>query len=220
MSKKHLRTSKARVIGRTPLACYLATMAVLGIATVCTYERPASEPTQAELAASQAAFDRLLESESGDQLVLPANHAPDRTRQLAYDAAHAAGIDPATFHGLLLTENRGRLTPDRSHKGAIGPAQLMPATARELGVNPHDAVENVAGGAVYLGRMKRRFGSETLGLVAYNMGPGATDRWIRRGAKWSRLPKETRDYVSKVKVNAALSSLAGRESQVASAGGR
>lgn len=65
----------------------------------------------------------------------------------------------------------------RSPVGAIGLGQLMPDTARQLGVNPHDAEENLRGSARYLLMMMERFGSVELALAAYNAGPEAVSRY-------------------------------------------
>lgn len=62
-----------------------------------------------------------------------------------------------------------------SNKGARGLMQLMPGTAKGLGVNIHDPVENVMGGITYLSRQVHSFG-QSLGLGAYNAGPGAAAR--------------------------------------------
>ena len=66
----------------------------------------------------------------------------------------------------------------RSPKGARGIMQLMPATARSLGVDPADPAANVAGGTAYLSRLMARYDGDVVkSLAAYNAGPGAVDRW-------------------------------------------
>ncbi|MFN0045112.1 MAG: lytic transglycosylase domain-containing protein [Sphingorhabdus sp.] len=82
-----------------------------------------------------------------------------------------------------------------SSAGAIGVMQLMPGTARNLGVtNPHDVRQNVAGGAAYLREQLDRFGNNVpLALAAYNAGPGAV-------RKYGGIPpyRETQNYVRKI----------------------
>lgn len=63
-----------------------------------------------------------------------------------------------------------------SHKGATGLAQLMPGTARKLGVDINDPHQNLEGGARYLKMMHSKFGSWRLALAAYNAGPGAVEK--------------------------------------------
>ncbi len=63
-----------------------------------------------------------------------------------------------------------------SPKGATGLAQLMPGTARALGVDINDPGQNLEGGARYLRAMYDKFGSWRLALAAYNAGPGAVEQ--------------------------------------------
>ncbi len=108
-------------------------------------------------------------------------------------AAAAHGLDEKLLHALVLTESAyqlGALSP----AGAGGLTQLMPDTARELGVGDRfDPVQNLRGGADYLARQLLRFGDLRLALSAYNAGPG-------RVARLGRVPDiaETQAYVISV----------------------
>lgn len=113
-------------------------------------------------------------------------------RTLLAVAARSHGIDPALLEAVAWQESRGRMSAV-SPKGALGVMQLMPTTAAELGVKPHDVADNIRGGAMYLRRQIDRFGSVPLALAAYNAGPGAVLRY-------QGIPpyRETRDYVAKI----------------------
>jgi soluble lytic murein transglycosylase-like protein len=86
------------------------------------------------------------------------------------------GLPTRLLQALIWTESR--FDPLAiSPAGAAGLAQLMPATAHELGVvNWHDPAESIDGGARYLRQMLDRFGAIHLALAAYNAGPGRSPR--------------------------------------------
>ena len=107
----------------------------------------------------------------------------------ARSAARRHGVPEDLFLRLVQQES-GWNASARSNKGALGLAQLMPQTARALGVNPLDPVQNLDGGAKYLRRQYDTFGNWRLALAAYNAGPGAVERY-------NGVPpyKETRTYV-------------------------
>jgi len=90
----------------------------------------------------------------------------------------------------------------RSPVGAIGLMQLMPATARELGVNPLNPEENIEGGVRCFSQLLRMFGGLELALVAYNGGPGFAQRYARGQ---TALYGETREYVKRVLARLAAS---------------
>ncbi|MBM7059206.1 lytic transglycosylase domain-containing protein [Pseudomonas sp. UL073] len=94
--------------------------------------------------------------------------------QLIAAAATAHDLPPALLHAVISVES-GYDPRAQSPQGAAGLMQLMPATARELGVSDvWDPAANVDGGARYLKRMLELFGNDlSLALAAYNAGPGA-----------------------------------------------
>ena len=113
-------------------------------------------------------------------------------QDMARAAARKHNVPEDLFLRLVRTES-GFHPKAKSHKGAIGLAQLMPHTARTLGVNPHDPKQNLDGGARYLSQQYRRFGDWRLALAAYNAGPGAVEQY-------SGIPPyaETRNYVKAI----------------------
>lgn len=113
-------------------------------------------------------------------------------KPMAEAAARRHGIPVDLFNRLVHQESRWNPRA-KSHAGALGLAQLMPATARVLGVNPRDPAQNLDGGARYLRQMYNKFRNWRLALAAYNAGPLAV-------AKYNGVPpyKETQNYVKKI----------------------
>lgn len=112
------------------------------------------------------------------------------TRSALADAAETANVSADLVEAVAWQESRLRhgLT---SRAGAIGEMQLMPWTARNLGVDPFDIRQNFRGGATYLSVLMRRYDGDIIRtLAAYNAGPGAVDRF-------GGVPpfKETQQYV-------------------------
>ena len=118
---------------------------------------------------------------------------PERLRATVAAAATANGVAPALLAALLRAES-GFDPRAVSPAGARGIAQLMPATARGLGVrDPFDPGQAIPAAARLLGGHLRAFGSVPLALAAYNAGPGAVRR--HGGVPPYR---ETQAYVARV----------------------
>lgn len=114
-------------------------------------------------------------------------------RDLIISEAQAQGVDPNLALGVAHTEsrlNQNAISP----AGAIGVMQLMPGTAKDLGVNPRDLNQNIKGGVTYLRKMLDTFGGDvSKAVAAYNAGPGNV-------MKYGGIPpfKETQKYVPAV----------------------
>jgi soluble lytic murein transglycosylase-like protein len=142
------------------------------------YVPPPPSPPKAEVAETQA----------------PA--APPTPQELVELAAVNNGLRPEFVRSVAAVESAYR-TEAISPKGAIGLMQLMPATAAELGANPHDPLQNADAGARYLRQLLLKYKDAAdpvrLALAAYNAGPGAVD-------KYRNIPpyRETQQYVERV----------------------
>jgi soluble lytic murein transglycosylase-like protein len=137
--------------------------------------------------------DEVIE-EVAAEVAAEAEGSDTDVRTLAIAAARRHGLDPDLVLAVIAVESAFK-PKAVSPKGAQGLMQLMPRTARDLGVaDPLDPAANVDGGSRYLGALLALYGGDVpRALAAYNAGPQAVKR--HRG-----IPpyKETRDYVRKV----------------------
>ena len=119
-------------------------------------------------------------------------------QELILRLAEAHGVDPMLVGAVIHVESNYQPRA-RSHKGAMGLMQLMPATARQYNVrNPYDPAANIAAGVKHLKGLIDRWGVE-LALAAYNAGEGAVQ-------KFNGIPpyRETRNYVARILALAGL----------------
>jgi hypothetical protein len=116
---------------------------------------------------------------------------------LVIQEATRQGVDPRLAVHVLYKETGNLKDPEnaRSKAGALGVMQLMPGTAKELGVNPLDPMENIQGGISYLKKMYAKYQDPSLAAAAYNAGPGRVDRALRSEGGLGNLPRETRNYM-------------------------
>ena len=102
------------------------------------------------------------------------------------------GVPVSHARAIFQIESSGGKNVGPSRAGARGPMQLMPATAKELGVNIDDPFQNIEGGVKYYAKMLKQFGDPILAVAAYNAGP----RNVREAGGVPKF-KETQNYVRK-----------------------
>jgi len=111
--------------------------------------------------------------------------------RIIYEAGEKEGVDPRFIHAVIWQESKYKVAA-RSHAGAQGLMQLMPATAKRFGCeHPDDPEENITAGTKYLSWLLKRFaGNVELVLAGYNAGEGSVD-------KYDGVPpyNETQNYV-------------------------
>lgn len=124
----------------------------------------------------------------------PPSQGAGQINEYVTSAARKYGVDEKLIHSIIKMESNYNVQA-KSYAGAQGLMQLMPQTARGLGVtNPYDAEQNINGGTKYLSQMLKKYNGNTyLALAAYNAGPGNVD-------KHQGVPpfKETQNYVKNV----------------------
>lgn len=121
---------------------------------------------------------------------IPTSGDPQLDR-IIFEVGEKQGVDPRFIHAVIWQESK-YVTNARSHAGAQGLMQLIPATAKRFGCeNPNDPVENITAGTKYLSWLLKRFsGNVELALAGYNAGEGSVD-------KYDGIPpyNETQNYV-------------------------
>jgi soluble lytic murein transglycosylase-like protein len=118
----------------------------------------------------------------------------------AIDAASEKyGVDK-DFIKAVIKQESGFHQNAVSSAGAVGLMRLMPSTAKSLGVNPYNPIDNIDGGTKYLRNLLNAFnGNKKLALAAYNGGISRMNRLgVDTTEEISKMPKETRNYVANV----------------------
>ena len=119
--------------------------------------------------------------------------------QAAYQAY--PNLPKGIIEGVIEHESTWQPNVD-SFKGKDAGAGLMQIgkeARQQYGVSdPYDPAQSIQAGAHYLSDMISKYGDPRLALAAYDMGPGAADKWIQNGSKWDGLPKETQKYIAEV----------------------
>lgn len=125
---------------------------------------------------------------------------PQNVNNLIRAAAKKHGVPEELALAVAMQESGGNQA-SVSHAGAIGVMQLMPGTAKGLGVNPHDLAQNIEGGVRYIAQMlKEQGGNVQHALLAYNWGNGNVAKWKQtgRGVKGQAMPREAQEYAARV----------------------
>lgn len=160
---------------------------LLGAATACAQEEV---HVDGSVVLYEGATQRMSPGAHPTALILtPAGHRsrgahgaaspapPPEVAQAIHDAAERHQVDEKLVREVAWQESHYK-TQSVSPKGARGTMQLMPGTARTLGVDSSDTASNIDGGVVYLGQLMHRYDGDTSkALAAYNAGPRAVDRY-------------------------------------------
>ena len=212
-------SSKARELAQSlTLQMLQSSLSLTGDSTSGAVSTPVTPPFSSAHSLMQAYRANL--AAGGEQPSLPSTSLPSQLQDLTGEATDATtnlqtsqsrndaswldpiiskasrkyGVDVGLIKAVIKAESD--FNPQAvSHAGARGLMQLMPATARSLGVNDSfDPEQNVMGGTRFLKDLLQRYGGNVdSALAAYNWGPGNVDK------RPDHLPRETRDYLVRVK---------------------
>lgn len=108
-------------------------------------------------------------------LCLPSLAAVDDIKNAIVTQSKLMGVDPSVMLSLAKAES-GFRQEARGASGTVGVFQLLPSTAKNMGLNPYNLNDNIKGGISYYKSMYNIFGSTELALAAYNSGAGAVKR--------------------------------------------
>lgn len=182
----------ASLLARNPAASALpAASASQHTPVTRTVNVTSTVPAGKDAASFDPASSRRVASQPMD--LTHRSHGGSSVDELVSSVAREFALPESLLHAVVQVESSGNPRAV-SPKGARGLMQLMPATARELGVtDSFDPEQNLRGGAAYLAKQIERFGDLPRALAAYNAGPGAVQ-------KHGGVPpyRETQHYVSRV----------------------
>jgi hypothetical protein len=190
---EELRFAGIPVTGIDPLA---AGVTLDGVSALAAAGAVPADATMVSVPSDAALAEATVAASLSVATVVPSRGVSGLSKDvhaLAGKAGRLFSLPENLVRAIVTVESGGR-TNAVSDKGAVGLMQLMPGTAKEMGVkDPLNAWDNLVGGAKYLARQLERFGRLDHALAAYNAGPGAVE-------KHAGVPPfaETRDYVRRV----------------------
>ena len=158
---------------------------------------------------NQNIFDLISEMGSSGNVGIRSGENRNITQDTRERAMDSAGNMVDRLRAQIMQKESGGRRYDKdgnlltSSKGALGEMQVMPATARDPGFGIKPAKDNSPDelrrvGDEYVNILLNRYQDPKLAMIAYNMGPGATDKWLAAGADVRKLPKETQGYIRNV----------------------
>jgi len=164
-------------------------------------EQSANVTAQLQALKTQASRQRAAGDESGARASERAM-AQISTPTTTTTTTTSPAADPNLLAAVRDVESGGRADAV-SRVGAVGSMQTMPRTLKDPGYGVRPAVDNSPAelervGRDYFNTLLKKYGDAETAAVAYNMGPGATNRWIAAGSDITKLPRETQAYVPKI----------------------